>query len=87
MGNLFTRLSSFLFILIGRQPQQREEAQRIRAGSACSAADSEWAWLFIILIMRQPNSEKKRIAFELACLQRSEIILPGTSDFIFHSFL
>ena len=72
MGNLFTRLSSFLFILIGRQPdsekersgfelarlvaqripnghgfsfyiyyataQQREEAQRIRAGSACSAA-------------------------------------------------
>ena len=68
MGNLFTRLSSFLFILIGRQPQQREEAQRIRAGSACSAANSEWAWLVIRLIGRQPNSEKERSGFELARL-------------------
>ena len=42
MGNLFTRLSSFLFILIGRQPNSEKEhsgfelarlvAQRIRAG-------------------------------------------------------
>lgn len=78
MGNLFTRLSSFLFILIGRQPNSEKKrsgfelarlaAQRIRAGSACSAADSEWAWLFIILIMRQPNSKKQLSGFELARL-------------------
>ena len=87
MGNLFTRLSSFLFILIGRQPNSEKKRSGFELARLADAADSEWAWLFIILIMRQPNSEKKRIAFELACLQRSEIILPGTSDFIFHSFL
>lgn len=47
----------FFLFLLGDSPTARR-----------SAADSEWAWLFIILIMRQPNSEKERSGFELARL-------------------
>ena len=57
MGNLFTRLSSFLFILIGRQPNSEKK----RSGF-------ELARLLFILIGRQPNSEKERSGFELARL-------------------
>ena len=68
MGNLFTRLSSFLFILIGRQPNSEKKRSGFELTRLAAPRIPNGHGLLFRLIGRQPNSEKERSGFELARL-------------------
>ena len=68
MGNLFTRLSSFLFILIGRQPNSEKERSGFELARLVAQRIPNGHGFSLSLLCDSPNSEKERSAFELARL-------------------
>lgn len=75
MGNLFTRLSSFLFILIGRQPNSEKKRSGFELARLAAQRIPNGHGLLLDLLGDSPTARRSVADSSWLGLQRSEIIL------------
>lgn len=77
----------FFLFLLGDSPNSEKEHSGFELARLAAQRIPNGHGFSLFLLCDSPTARRSAADSSWLGLQRSEIILPGTSDFIFHSFL